>query len=225
MHERTSDEAATFSNILPVLPGAPLFGQLVWDGDAGDGYWGTGLNWSGDQAPGIGDNAAITMDATVAINAPAEANQLRLGDGGDTIVLNVNDTFLYADTFGSSDWGTATDNITVNINPGGYIHGSGGTGASRIDGYATVNINSGGKLGNIYRQRLGLNSVLNGGTFEFDGASDGTTGTGYIHEAGSIGGTGGTLLFDVAGDGINDHIPIQPLATESSVKHIWRRPS
>ena len=190
---------------LLLMPGA-AFTQLTWDGEGGDGYWGTGLNWSSDTVPATGDNTAITTNATVTIAAPAQLEQLLMGDGGDTITLNVNDLFQYGDTFGRSDWGTATDNVTVNINADGSVDGSGGGGASRIDGYSTININTAGKLENIYRQRLGVNIVLNGGTFEIDGSDDGTTGTGYIHEAGSIAGPAGTLLFDVAGDGVNDHI-------------------
>lgn len=129
-----------------------------------------------------------------------------MGDGDDTITLNINDTLLFADTFSSNDWGTATDTVAININDRGYLDGSGAGGAARIDGYCTITVNPGGVFGNFYRQRLGVDVTLNGGTFEIDGASDGSTGTNYILESGTLSGSRGVLLFDVAADGVNDRI-------------------
>ncbi|HEY8894623.1 MAG TPA: hypothetical protein VIM79_07395 [Niastella sp.] len=42
-----------------LLNHAPVFSQLRWDGEAGDGQWMTAGNWSGDVLPGITDDVIL----------------------------------------------------------------------------------------------------------------------------------------------------------------------
>lgn len=180
---------------------------IVWDGGGGDGLWSNPLNWDTDAVPTSSDNVVID-NATVTINSPAQANQIALGNSGtSTVTLNINSSLNWYDAFSSQDWGVAGDTIVVNVNSGGVLNGGGTsptTQASRIDGTATINIATDGVLTNLYRQRTGLNVNLVGGTFfPYASSAGARTGSNYILNNGIIGGSSGTIVFALAGNGVN----------------------
>lgn len=142
----------------------PVSAQITWTGAGGDGLWNTAANWDSNSVPTSGDNVVIGGTTTVSVNSAAQAAQISLGEtAGDNVTLNVNSNLTYGDSFGTSDWGLDTSTVIVNINNGGILSGANSnSSASRIDGYAAINVNSGGLLEDIYRIRLGIDINVDG---------------------------------------------------------------
>ena len=179
----------------------------MWDGGP-VGVWNLATNWDPDAVPTSSDDTTIAAgNPTVTVNQPSFAKRLGLGGTGSSIVgLEINSSLEYDDPFGQFKFGVAGDTVTVNINNGGTLDGGGSGGASRIDGTGTINVNAGGTLTNIYRQRVGLDVVLNGGLFELSAANNGSRIGGYGLNNGSISGSSGTLIFAANGNDSNTAI-------------------
>ena len=126
-------------------------GLISWDDGAGDGFWNSATNWSGDVVPLIGDDVTIDGIYSVTIAAAANANTLSLASGGSVTLTNGNFTIATSAVFDgdlSISGGTLTGNgnVTVNGNfawTGGTLAGNGlltTTGTSTINPAADLTL-------------------------------------------------------------------------------------
>jgi hypothetical protein len=106
--------------VLAVLAGAStlLAVDRTWDGEGGDGLWGTAANWSGDTVPGLADRAIITTNGfatavkRIVLGDHRSINELRFNTstiGADNVILDGEETYrltLNNGTISGPGWGT-----------------------------------------------------------------------------------------------------------------------
>jgi fibronectin-binding autotransporter adhesin len=154
----------------------------TWQGGTNN-LWSVGTNWSGGQAPGLGDTAIIdgTVNCTIDGLAPAGVNVLQI-KSTYTGTLNVVDSFLVGATGVTSEMagGTLTGSHTLEIDAGTFNWTGGTLGAGipdappatpanfiQVDSGATFNIQTGAT--SLAR------AINNGGTVNFTATNDVTT--------------------------------------------------
>lgn len=183
----------------------PVSAQITWTGAGGDGLWNTASNWDSFTVPTSSDNVVIGGTTTVSINSDAEAQRIALGTtAGDNVTLNINSSLAYTDVNGISDWGLTTSTVIVNVNSGGILSGAGSGTASRIDGYSSINVFSGGTLQGIDRIRNSTSINVDGSGVFIPVADNGTIGAFAANDTVSLNATNGGIYRMLAdGDGSN----------------------
>ena len=153
---------------------------ITWDGEAGDGLWGSATNWDPDGVPTSTDNVVIDsvagLTVTIGGSTSAQAASLTIGDGsGSTVNLIISTT--------SATPLTVTNALTVNSE--GFLsfraaNGDISAGSTVFDDASTVEY----QTRNIPVDSYG-NLLINGAT--------GTSGTGTIVVNGSLTKDGGNF--------------------------------
>ncbi len=168
----------------------PFTGQTrTWDGGGGNSDWTNGLNWSGDIAPGSGDNAIIDIAATVDISTARSVTTitvnhasaiLRLLTGGS---LTASGNFIL--TNGTVETQTTFPSITGSFSMAAGTALFSGSGSQTIPSYNYVNLTSSstgarvlassGTIGVSGAFTPGSNSyTVSGSTIEYNGAGSQT---------------------------------------------------
>lgn len=193
--------------VLALLPAGRLAAAgeppctITWDGGS-SGSWHTPSNWSPDRLPGAGDVVCVPAGATVAYTAGATSVAIVRVDGGlalagGTLTVTSPDDQSTIATLGQGG-GTLDGAATVVLT--GHSSWTGGTmsgsGTTRIDGGAVVDITGSGMVGVGGSRALDVRGTLNwaGPTYIVGGASSAL----YV-------GPGG--LFDIKGDA-STYLPI-----------------
>jgi hypothetical protein len=153
---------------------------ITWDGEAGDGLWGSATNWNPDGVPTSTDNVVIDdadgLTVTIGGSTSAQAASLTIGDGsGSTVNLIISTT--------SATPLTVTNALTLNSE--GFLsfrasNGDISAGSTVFDDASTVEY----QTRNIPVDSYG-NLLINGAT--------GTSGTGTIVVNGSLTKDGGNF--------------------------------
>lgn len=154
--------------------------QITWDGEAGDGLWGSATNWNPDGVPTSTDNVVIDdvngLTVTIGGSTSAQAASLTIGnDDGSTVNLIISTT--------SATPLTVTNALTLNNE--GFLsfraaNGDISAGSTVFDDASTVEY----RTRNIPVDSYG-NLLINGAT--------GTTGSGTIVVNGSLTKDGGNF--------------------------------
>jgi len=179
---------------------------MAWT--AGSGAWGTGANWIGSAAPGAGDTASFTNNATytVSLGAPVMGlNQCVFGAPGGTVTLDVGAANMLAATNGTATPGGAVligsasgNNASVAL-VSGMLLASNDAGTARLvvgaKGLGTLDITNATAYGN--QVALGDNSAAGHGTLRVwtGGTLNAGSNTLSIGFGGSTGGNN-TLIVD-----------------------------
>ena len=80
MNRSDCPNRAASIGLLLLLP-LPLWAATVtWDGGADDGSWHSAVNWSGDIAPGPGDDVVVPADKAVTVLESVTVKSLKLGN-------------------------------------------------------------------------------------------------------------------------------------------------
>ena len=115
-----------------VLPVAAARAQVIWDGGAGTGNWGDGVNWSTNAVPGVGVAVqfAGTVQTTVDTQVDRTVGALTFNAGADPFTLNNNTITLT----GLTNSSTSTQTINSALQLTGNTSFAANTGALALGG-------------------------------------------------------------------------------------------
>jgi autotransporter-associated beta strand protein len=174
---------------------------VTWDGEGGDGKWGTGTNWDTNSAPGVSDTAVLGAGASsVAVASSAAVGTVNFGaaaTSANTLTLSSNLRVAFGITV---DAGSAYDHVissgrTLNI----------GNSSSSLTGTQTVTFTNNSAHLLTLTDTSGTNNIGNGAIHM------GATGTG-----------GATMTLEFAGNGsfaVGQKVT-QAVSTNSSVYNV-----
>jgi len=138
--------------------------QKQWDGEGGDGYWETALNWSDNTIPSstddvVLDNSIIFSSFTVTVNGSIgtiQCKSLRILPGGlNKIILTIPSSNLNGIAFSTTGSG-----YTIELNAGAELVNASGASSGVILGISdSMKINNGAKY--IHRTPRGNATILN----------------------------------------------------------------
>jgi fibronectin-binding autotransporter adhesin len=180
----------------------------TWTGTAGDGNWGTALNWSLATVPSSSNAVVIGGTATVNVNGSDVAGTFTLSTSKDTLNIENNDNLTVdgnitnngAITLSSGGNGTdliigasatlsGTGTVTLSNNANNIIEGSAATDVLTVGSAQTIS-----GAGNIGNNSLALSNagIINATqtTPLYIDTSNGTTNTGTLEAT-----AGGTLIL------------------------------
>lgn len=215
-----------------------LQAQSKWDGEAGDGLWGSPLNWAGNTVPGaldevILDNSIVPVAYQVSIgpgNVSISVRSLVISPGASESIILLNPvTNVSPVAFMATGTGDA-----VILNSGAVFRNSSGASSGTPvsvgpDGFFRIN-NGGRYIHNTERghtnglvTRLSAAAGTEDGIFEFDVPSTGSytisaSGRTYGHLVFSAVAAGGSKTYTAAGTSpftINGNLEIHSHATLS----------
>ncbi len=180
----------------------------TWTGTAGDGNWGTALNWSLATVPTSSNAVIIGGTNTVNVNGADVAGTLTLSTTHDTLAIE-NNTNLTVDgnitnngaitlnsinngtdlIIGASSTLSGTGTITMSNNGNNFIYGSAATDVLTVG--SGQNISGAGNIGDnsMALSNAGVINATQSNALYID-TSNGTTNTGTLEATG-----GGTLIL------------------------------